>query len=417
MKSKNAKLTAVLLIVTMLSMTLAVESTSALLAQNTISWFWGGDTNVVATATGNVDGDAAEEIITAGYYNDGFRWIAQLHVLDSATLAVKRVQVWYWGSDTNVAAVAIGDVDADGGAEIVTGGSFFDGTRWVAQLHIWNGSTLAVEGVQTWYWGGNTNIASVAIGDVDGDQAAEIVTGGAYFDGTRWVAQLHIWNSTLAVERVQVWYWGGNTYVSSMALANLTGTTGLQIVTGGAYLAGPTWAAQIHIWDGPTLTVQKVQAWVWGGNTDVSSLTVANLYGNASQYIVTAGSWFNGTLSNALLHVWDSSTPTLTVKNQATWTSPFGATIGSVVTGNFSGGASLDIITGGSFNDSIRNKAEIIDFDGATLVVKSSANWFVTSDTGINSVALVNTAAGKRIISGGNYFDLTRINAQMFIWS
>ena len=34
---------------------------------------------------------AFEEIVTGGYYNDGTRWVAQLVVWDAATLAVERI--------------------------------------------------------------------------------------------------------------------------------------------------------------------------------------------------------------------------------------------------------------------------------------------------------------------------------------
>ena len=48
--------------------------------------------------------------------------------------------------------------DGDGADEIVTGGYYYDGARDVAQLVAWNGSTLAVDNLATWYWTDNTQI-------------------------------------------------------------------------------------------------------------------------------------------------------------------------------------------------------------------------------------------------------------------
>jgi hypothetical protein len=59
---------------------------------------------------------------------------------------------------------------------------------------VWSGSKLAVEQVKTWYWFGDTWINSVAVGDVDGDGVREVVTGGLYHDGARYIAQLTKWS-------------------------------------------------------------------------------------------------------------------------------------------------------------------------------------------------------------------------------
>ena len=84
-------------------------------------------------------------------------------------------------------------MDGDGKVEIVTGGFYNDGTRNIAQLCVWDGATLALENIKTWYWTNDTDIYSVAVGDVDGDGKNEIVTGGYYNDGTRNIAQLCVW--------------------------------------------------------------------------------------------------------------------------------------------------------------------------------------------------------------------------------
>jgi hypothetical protein len=51
-------------------------------------------------------------------------------------------------------------------------------------------SALTVENVKTWYWTNNTQIWSVAVGNVYADGALEVVTGGDYYGGTHNVAQL-----------------------------------------------------------------------------------------------------------------------------------------------------------------------------------------------------------------------------------
>ena len=122
----------------------------------------------------------------------------------NAELTSENVRTWYWTDDTIVESIASGDVDGDGQTEIVTGGYYDDGTRYVAQLCVWNGATLALENVRTWYWTGGTRVYSVAVGNVDGDAQTEIVTGGHYSDGTRNVAQLCVWNgATLTLENVK----------------------------------------------------------------------------------------------------------------------------------------------------------------------------------------------------------------------
>jgi hypothetical protein len=85
-------------------------------------------------------------------------------------------------------SVACADIDGDNNIEIITGGYYDDGTRDVAQLCVWTSSTLALECVQTWYWTTDTYIRSVASADIDIIGNVEIVTGGSYTQ-----TQLCVW--------------------------------------------------------------------------------------------------------------------------------------------------------------------------------------------------------------------------------
>src|SRR4030067_611102 len=245
-RKRDSSLIVLLLISIMFSATFLVGTASAIIPQNTKAWFWTSDTNAASIISADVDGDGAVEIITGGYYNDGIRWNAQLAVWNGSTLALENVKPWYWTSNTQIASIAAGDVDGDGGVEIVTAGAYFDNTRWIAQLAVWNGSTLALENVKPWHWTSNTQITSVAVGNITGGIGLDIVTGGSYFDGVRNNAQLVVWNgSTLALENVQVWYWTSNTYISSVAISNVDSDPTLEIVTGGAFFDNTRWSSQL----------------------------------------------------------------------------------------------------------------------------------------------------------------------------
>jgi hypothetical protein len=358
-KIKCKRLIALLSIAALLSIGILSSTTSALVSQNITSWYWTSDTNASAIAIGDVNGDGQTDIVSGGYYNDGIHWNGQLIVWDASNLVAQKVTGWNW-NDTQVSSVGVGDVDADGGKEIVTGGAFFDGTRWVAQLIVWNGSTLVAERVTAWYWTSNTQISSVAIANITGGSALDIVTGGAFFDGTRWVAQLIVWNgSTLVAEKITAWYWTSNTYINSLAVANVTGGASLDIVTGGSFFDSTRAVAQLIVWNGSTLVAEKITAWYWTSNTYVNSVAVANL----------------------------------------------------------TGGATPDIVTGGSYYDGSRSNAQVIVWDSATLSASSIATWFVTSETSVSSLAISEIGlTGNRVVTGGSYSDGLRGNAQITVW-
>ena len=287
-------------------------------------------------------------------------------------------KAWYWTNDTQVASVAIGDVNGDGLNEIVTGGSYFDGTRWVAQLCVWNGSNLALKNVQTWYWTGDTQISSVAVANITQGAFLDIITGGAYFDGTRWVAQLVVLNGvTLTPTQVLPWFFTGDTLINSVAVGNMTGGTSLSIVVGGAYFDGTRYVAQLIVLNAATLTWQNGLTWYWTGDTIINSVVLANVTGGSSLSIIEAGSNFDGTRNNAQVVELDGTT--LAWQNGLAWFTTSNTQLNSVAVGNYSGGTSLDIITGGAYNDGVRNNAQLVHFNGATMAIQSVANWFVTS--------------------------------------
>ena len=414
-KKQFMKLFAILFIAVFVSAAILYSPASALISQNVTSWFWTSDTNVAAVATGDVNGDGTNEIVTAGQFNDGTNWNAQLIVWNPSNLVAEKVTSFKW-NDTQISSVAVANISGGTGLDIVTGGSFFDGNRWNAQLIVWNGTTLVAERVTTWFWTSDTEISSVAVANVTGGSSLDIVTGGAFFDGTRWNSQLIVWNaSTLVAEKVTTWYWTSNTYINSVAVANITGGTSLSIVTGGTFNDGNRNNAQLIVWNGPTLAVQSLTSWFWTSDTEINSIVVANVTEGHALSIITGGDFLDNTRSNAQLIVWNGST--LAVQTLTSWFWTSDTKVASVAVSNITGGTSLDILTAGTFNDGLRNNAQIIEWNGSTTVANSVATWFTTSDTGANSVAIANFGlVGNRIVVGGSYFDSIRSVGQLTIW-
>ena len=78
-KKQSMKLITIVLTVAFLSAAILAAPASALISQNNIL-VWTSDTNAAGVAVGDVNGDGINEIVTAGYYNNGTRWVAQLVV-------------------------------------------------------------------------------------------------------------------------------------------------------------------------------------------------------------------------------------------------------------------------------------------------------------------------------------------------
>ena len=381
------------------------------------SWYWTSNTVINSVASGDVDNDGFKEITTGGYFFDGTRTIAQLIVWNGSNLAVDRLTSWYWTGNTTINSVALGDVDGDNQTEIVTGGFFNDGVRNVAQLIVWNGATLAVERLTAWYWTGNTVINSVAIANVDGDGQVEIVTGGYFNDGARNVAQLIEWNgANLAVDRLTTWYWTSNTVINSVALRDVDNDSQVEVVTGGYFNDGARNVAQLVEWNGANLAVDRLTTWYWTSNTVVNSVALGDVDGDGQVEVITGGYFNDGVRNNAQLIEWNGAN--LAVDRLTGWYWTSNTAINSLAIGDVEGNGQTEVVTGGYYSDGVRNIAQLIIWSGSSLAAENIKTWYWTNNTTINSIAVGDVVGDslKEIIAGGAFHDGTRLNSQLTVW-
>lgn len=401
---------------------LQVSNTSAFAATSIANWFWTSNTDVPAIASGDVDGDGVVEVVTGGYYSDGTRYVAQLGVWTASTMAFERVMTWYWTSDTYITSVAIGNVDADPAVEIVTGGYFFDGTSNNAQLAVWDGTTLALENVMPWIWGTNTEVWAVAIGDVDGDTAVEIVSGGSYLVGANGYSQLVVWNgATLAPEAVNQWDWGTQRdEITSIAIGNADADPAIEIVTGAVYTDnGISYRSLLAVWTG-TLALERVTNWLWSDDTEVFSVAVGNVDNNpADVEIITGGVFVSGTIGLSQLIIWDGAT--LGAKRLVTWESTAGGENGlfSIAFGNIDADPNNEIVTAGStLHATLGTMSQLRVWNGTTLTQEAGAEWSWGTSSHVYGVNVVNVGGttAQEIITSGAFSDGTRFIAQVAVW-
>jgi hypothetical protein len=160
----------------------------------------------VNLASGDLDGDGADEIITGagpgevfGPHVRGWRWVG------GTVIPMPGVNFMAYGTNRWGVNVAAGDIDGDGREEIVAGAG--PGAVFGPHVRAWKyqqGEMRPLPGVSYLAYGTNQYGVNTACGDIDGDGIDEIVTGPG--PGLHFGAHVRGWNfdgqSVMAIEDV-----------------------------------------------------------------------------------------------------------------------------------------------------------------------------------------------------------------------
>jgi len=225
---------------------------------------------------------------------------------------------FYWdiGYDGDLNAVAVGDTDADGLAEILVGGVYYDYDTyaWVGYLAVLNCSENTLY-LQAYDSGTNFWINSVDVADIDGDGFNEIVLSGYCWD---YYGNVYMFISTgsnyqnpTEIVGLGIYYWivSGDSFIRSIDVADIEGDGVAEIMAVGYY-----YDAENFVWKGYTAILSwsydtgLVTESVYEGDsqTYTYSITSGNVDNDAQTELVTC-SEDQGSSSNAKIEVMEAS--------------------------------------------------------------------------------------------------------------
>jgi uncharacterized repeat protein (TIGR01451 family) len=250
-------------------------------------------------AVGNVDADAAPEIVTTSNSGHGY-------VLDGVSHALE----WdYISSFGNI--VELGNIDGDSMLEIIGAASWYKITAFDADIK-----------TPKWEIPADLDIGALLVANTDGVGAPEILYG----DG-QWGA-IHCYDSVTRTER---WFINNPEHgVTDIAIGDVNNDSVLEVVWG----AGATSSGADHLYVGDTVT--RLIEWQ---NIDItgplSAVDVGNVDSDAQNEIVMVSYRSNSGYDDGVIHIFNAATHALEwrstdLPNISTWTGVKSVKIGNV---------------------------------------------------------------------------------------
>jgi ELWxxDGT repeat protein len=192
----------------------------------------------VRVATGDVDRDLTPDLVVAPGPGGG----PHVRVLDGETGAVLREFFAYAPVFAGGVSVAVGDVNGDGAADVVTGAGAGGGPH----VKVFDGATGAEIHSFFAFDPGLLNGVTVAAGDVDGDGLADIVTGAGPGGGPH----VKVFDGATGAEIHSFFAFDPGLLAGVFVAAGDVNGDGLADVIVGA---GPGGAPHVRVFDGETL--------------------------------------------------------------------------------------------------------------------------------------------------------------------
>ncbi|EBY5147007.1 autotransporter outer membrane beta-barrel domain-containing protein [Salmonella enterica subsp. enterica serovar Gloucester] len=393
--------------------------------------------NVEALGTGDVTDNAVLELNTGGDFDNAISGSGQVVKSGDETLTLSGANSYTGGTTisggtlvaTNVEALGSGDVTDNAVLELNTGGDFDNAISGSGQVEKSGDDVLTLSGANS-YSGGTlisdgtlvaTNVEALGSGDVTNNAVLELNTGGTFDNAISGSGQVvKSGDETLTLSGSNT-YTGGTTIndgtliatsVDALGSGDVTDNAVLELNTGGDFDNAISGSGQVVKSGDETLTLSGTNSYtdgtlISGGTlvaTNLEALGTGDVTNNATLELNTGGDFTNNISGSG--QVVKSGDETLTLSGTNYYTDGTLISGGTLVatnvealgTGDVTDNATLELNTGGDFDNAISGSGQVVKSGDKTLTL-SGANSY-TGGTTISGGTLV--ASNVEALGSGN---------------
>ncbi len=383
-------------------------------------------TNVDALGSGDVTDDATLELNTGGTFDNAIGGSGNVVKSGADTLTLSGSNSYTGGTTisggtlvaSNVEALGTGDVTNNATLELNTGGDFINNIGGTGRVEKSGDDTLTLSGSNT-YTGGTlinggtlvaSNVEALGTGDVTDNATLALNTGGTFDNAISGSGQVvKSGDETLTLSGTNS-YTGGTTIsggtlvatnVEALGSGDVTDDATLELNTGGTFDNAISGSGQVVKSGDETLTLSGSNTYtggtlISGGTlvaTNVDALGTGDVTDNATLELNTGGT-FDNVISGSG-QVVKSGDDTLTLSGANSYTGGTLISGGTLVatsvealgSGDVTDNAVLELNTGGTFDNAISGSGQVVKSGDKTLTL-SGANSY-TGGTTISGGTLV----------------------------
>ncbi|EKK8922797.1 autotransporter-associated beta strand repeat-containing protein [Salmonella enterica subsp. enterica serovar Kentucky] len=385
--------------------------------------------NVEALGTGDVTNNATLELNTGGDFINNIGGTGRVEKSGDETLTLSGSNTYTGGTlinggtlvASNVEALGTGDVTDNATLALNTGGTFDNAISGSGQVVKSGDETLTLSGTNS-YTGGTTisggtlvatNVEALGSGDVTDDATLELNTGGTFDNAISGSGQVVKSGDKMLTLSGANSYSGGTlisdgtlvaSNVEALGTGDVTNNATLALNTGGDFTNNISGSGQVVKSGDDTLTLSGANSYTGGTTISGGTLVATNVDAlgtgdvtNSSTLELNTGGTFDNAISGSG-QVVKSGDETLTLSGSNTYTGGTLISGGTLVatnvdalgTGDVTDNATLELNTGGTFDNVISGSGQVVKSGDDTLTL-SGANSY-TGGTLISGGTLVATS-------------------------